>query len=166
MNTIVPASLREPLPHSVSALKQSHNTRLQKLWKKEWSESSCYPHISNIDPSLPSKMFLKLIGGLKKRQAGLYTQLRTGHAPLNKHLHRFHRSDSPNCLQCSDTTPETVHHLLFVCPRYDRERFIMEREIGRKVYHMAHLLSSTSARVHLLRYINETKRLAPTFGEV
>ena len=61
MNTI-PLSLRDPLPHSVSALKQAHNARLQKLWKKEWSRSPHYPHISNIDPSLPSKAFMKLIG--------------------------------------------------------------------------------------------------------
>ena len=122
--------------------------------------------MSSIDPSLPSKSFMKLIGGLQKRQAGLYTQLRTGHAPLNKHLHHFKRSDTPNCLQCGDTTPETVHHFLFTCPRYDREKFIMERDVGRKVYHTAYLLSNANAKTRLLRYINETKRLAQTFSEV
>ena len=162
----LPTSLRNPLPRSVSALKQAHNERLKKLWKKEWDASPRFPHMSSIDPSLPSKSFMKLIGGLQKRQAGLYTQLRTGHAPLNKHLHRFKRSDTPNCLQCGDSTPETVHHFLFTCPRYDRERFIMERDVGRKVYHTAYLLSNENAKAHLLRYINETKRLAQTFGEV
>ena len=162
MNTI-PMSLRDLLPHSISALKQAHNMRVQNLWMKEWSRSFRYPHMSNIDPSLPSKAFMKLISSLRKHQAGLYTQLRTGHAPLNKHLHHFHQSDSPNCLQCSDTTPKTIHHLLFICPRYDCERFIMEKEVRRRIYHMVYLSSNV---VHLLRYINETKHLAPTFGEV
>ena len=153
----LPASLRNPLPHSISALKQAHNERLKKLWRKEWTSSPHFHHMSSIDPSLPSKSFMKLIGGLQKRQAGLYTQLRTGHAPLNKHLHRFKRSDTPNCLQCGDTTPETVHHFLFTCPRYDREKFIMERDVGRKVYHTAYLLSNANAKTRLLRYINETK---------
>jgi len=162
----LPMSLRKPLPRSISALKQAHNARLKKLWKEEWTRSPRFPHMSSIDPSLPSKAFMKLIGNLQKRQAGLYTQLRTGHVPLNKHLHRFKRSDSPNCLQCGDTTPETVHHLLFTCPRYDRERFILERDVGRKAYHVAHLLSNAKAKVHLLRYVNETRRLAPTFSEV
>jgi len=159
-------SLRKPLPRSISALKQAHNARLKKLWKEEWTRSPCFPHMSSIDPSLLSKAFMKFISNLQKRQAGLYTQLRTGHTSLNKHLHRFKRSDSPNCLQCGDTTPETVHHLLFTCPRYDHERFILERDVGRKAYHVAHLLSNVKAKVHLLRYVNETRRLAPTFGEV
>lgn len=162
----LPIALREQLPRSIPALKQGHNAKIKKLWKDEWSKSSRFPHLSAIDPSLPSKAFMKLTGSLRKRQAGLYTQLRTGHAPLNKHLFRFKRSDTPNCLQCGDSTPETVHHFLFACPRYDRERFILERDVGRKVYHVAHLLAHPDAREHLLRYINETTRLKPTFGEV
>ena len=107
---------------------------------------------SSTDPSLPSKSFMKLIGGLQKRQAGLYTQLRTGHAPLNRHLHRyrFKRSDTPNRLQCGDSTPDIIHHFLFMCPRYNRERFIMERDVGRKV---TYLLTSANAKTHLLSYI-------------
>jgi len=162
----LPILLRKPLPRSIPALKQAHNARLKKLWKEEWSKSPRFPHTSSIDPSLPSKSFMKLVGGLHKRQAGLYTQLRTGHAPLNNHLFRFKRSDTPNCLQCGNSTPETVHHLLFACPRYACERFILERDVGRKVYHVAYLLSNAAAKKHFLKFINETKRLKQTFGEV
>jgi len=117
-----PSSLCKPLPHSVPALKQAHNVRLKGIWKDEWSESPHFPHTLSINSSLASKVFMKLVGGLPKCQAGLYTQLRTGHAPLNKHLFCSKRSNTPNCLQCRDITPKTVHHLLFTCPRYDRER--------------------------------------------
>ena len=93
-------------------------------------------------------------------------QLRTGHTPLNKHLFCFKRSNTPNCLQCGDITPETVHHLLFACPRYDHERFVLERDTGRRAFHTAYLLSNANARKHFLSYINETKHLKQTFSEV
>jgi len=162
----LPIALWKQLPHSIPALKQHHNAMLKKLWKDEWSISTHFPHLSTIDPMLPSRAFMKLTGSLCKRQAGLYTQLRMGHAPLNKHLFHFKCSDSPNCLQCSDSMPELVHHFLFVCPRYNRERFILEQDVGWKVYHVAHLLAHPNARAHLLCFINETTRLKMTFGEV
>jgi len=162
----LPIALRKQLPCSIPALKQHHNAKLKKLWKDEWSISTRFPHLFTINPTLPSRAFMKLTGSLRKQQAGLYMQLRTGHAPLNKHLFRFKCSDSPNCLQCGDTVPESVHHFLFVCPRYNRERFILEQDLGRKAYHAAHLLAHPKARAHLLRFINETTRLKMTFGEV
>ena len=162
----LPTALWNPLPCSIPTLKQAHNAKLMKLWKDEWSKSPRFPHLSSIDPTLPSKAFMKLTGCLCKQQASLYTQLRIGHAPLNKHLFRFKCSNSPNCLQCGDSTPETVHHFLFVCPRYDWERFILERDIGHKTFHTAYLLTHRNAGKHLLQYINETMRLKPTFGEV
>jgi len=79
----LPIALWNQLPCSIPALKQHHNAKLKKLWKDEWSISTCFPHLSTIDPMLPSRAFMKLMGSLCKRQAGLYTQLRTGHTPLN-----------------------------------------------------------------------------------
>jgi len=162
----LPSALWKHLPRSIPTLKQSHNAKLKKIWNDEWSKSPCFPHLSTINPTLPSKAFMKLTGSLCKRQAGLYMQLRTGHTPLNKHLFCFKCSDTPNCLQCGNSTPETVHHFLFICPRYNRERFILERAISQKVYHAAYLLTHPDARVHLLCYINETTQLKMTFGEV
>lgn len=164
--TKLPTTLQKLLLHSIPALKQSYNTKLKRLWKDEWSKSSHYPHLSTIDPTLPSKVLMKLTGSLCKHQAGLYMQLQTGHALLNKHLFHFKCSNSPNCLQCSNSTPETVHYFLFVCPRYDRERFILERDVGQKAHHTAYLLTHKNMRKHLLHYINKTTRLKPTFGEV
>lgn len=37
--------------------------------------------------------------------------LRTGHAPLNRHLHRLGKVENPFCLHCPDTE-EMVHHFL------------------------------------------------------
>ncbi|KAI5990750.1 hypothetical protein EDD15DRAFT_2388703 [Pisolithus albus] len=85
----LPPKLCSPLPQSISALKQQHNSKVMSTWRKEWKHSPRYHCTSNIDPHLPSNVFLKLTGTLRKKQVGLYVQLRTNHAPLNQHLHRF-----------------------------------------------------------------------------
>ncbi|KIO14581.1 hypothetical protein M404DRAFT_101526, partial [Pisolithus tinctorius Marx 270] len=103
---------------------------------------------------------------LPKRQTSLYIQLRTGHIPLNKHLHRIGRSDTPMCLQCGGTSQESVHHYLFQCARYVRECHILQRALGRDATSMAYLLTNSKAQPHLLRYISATKRLQKTFGEI
>ena len=45
--------------------------------------------MQRIDKSMPSNKYLKLTEGLTRRQASWLIQLRTGHAPLQAHLHRI-----------------------------------------------------------------------------
>jgi len=40
-----------------------------------------------------------------------------GHAPLNKHLHRIGKAESPLCPH-SQHAEETIHHFLISCPFY------------------------------------------------
>lgn len=162
----LPLKLRSPLPHSIPALKQQHNAKLEKVWKAEWRLSPRYHRTCTIDPKLPSRSFLKLAGSLCKKQTGLYIQMRTNHIPLNQHLHRIKRSDTPLCLQCGEVTPENVHHFLFQCPRYERERHRLFLTLGRQATSISYLLTNTNAQVHLLKYVNATKRMTGTFGEV
>ena len=86
------SALKCPLPSSTSALKQHHNGSLLMLWSNIWCQSPRHPHIASIDPSLPLNVFTKLTKSLGKRHTVIYTQLRMGHIPLNKHLHRIKRS--------------------------------------------------------------------------
>ena len=117
----LPPSLCKSLPSSISAIKQYHEASLQSLWRVAWRKSSRYDHINSIDPTTPSRTFMKLNKNLSKKHTALYTQLRTGHIPLNRHLHRFKCSETPLCLQCPNNCVETVHHFLFNCPKYARE---------------------------------------------
>lgn len=162
----LPLKLRTPLPRSVSALKQWYNKRLTSLWLREWKQSPRYRRMSNIEPNFPSKSFVELAGSLRKKQTGIYIQLRTGHIPLNRHLHRIKKSDTPLCLQCGEVTEESIQHYLFRCPRYERERHVLHMALGRKATQAAYLLNNVNARTHLLKYINATKRLRTPFGEV
>ncbi|OJA15865.1 hypothetical protein AZE42_09984 [Rhizopogon vesiculosus] len=67
--------------------------------------------------------------GLPRRHSPLLFQLRTGHAPLNKHLYRITKVPSPTCQHCN-LREETVHHFLIACPSYARQRHKLQEEIG------------------------------------
>ena len=114
----------------------------------------------------PSKKYLKATGFLPKSRSGVLFQLHSGHIALNKHLYRIKRSDTPNCLQCDKETPESVHHFLFDCPQYERERHILRCRLGRAVASTADLLGSGEAVTETLKFVRETGRFAQKQGEV
>ncbi|KIM57554.1 hypothetical protein SCLCIDRAFT_43817, partial [Scleroderma citrinum Foug A] len=110
--------------------------------------------------------FLKLAGHLRKKHMAIYMQLCTGHVPLNKHLHCIRKSITASCLQCEGDQMETVHHYLFDCPRYDRERHVLQQKLGHNTLSTAHLLSEKTAQQALFRFIDSTKCLHATFGDI
>ena len=60
----LPKCLHEKLPIGASAAKQKHKAKLMELWKQQWSKSKRFTHLSHIDPSAPSKQFMRTIGYL------------------------------------------------------------------------------------------------------
>ena len=155
-NTL-PPSLCKSLPSSISATKQFHEASLQSLWRVAWRKSPRYDHINSIDPTTPSRTFMKINKNLGKKHTTIYTQLHTGHIPLNKHLHHFKCCDTPLCLQCANNCPETVHHFLFNCPKYARERHKLWIKLGQKVLSIGHLLASKHTQQSLFNFINKTQ---------
>ncbi|KAJ8594938.1 hypothetical protein M405DRAFT_728948 [Rhizopogon salebrosus TDB-379] len=121
--------------------------------------------MNRIDPNLLQRSFVKLTATFPKRLTGLYMSLRTGHAPLNKYLHRIGKAESPHCLHCQQVE-ETVHHYLFTCPLYQRERHALAGALGRKSTSISFLLADPTATPHLVKFINASGRLKGTFGEV
>ncbi|KAJ8588030.1 hypothetical protein M405DRAFT_740973, partial [Rhizopogon salebrosus TDB-379] len=91
--------------------------------------------------------------------------LRTRHVPLNLHLHRIRKSDTPRCPHCP-LINESVHHFLFECPRYQRARHIIACALGRQATSLPYLLAEAEATPHLTRYVNATRRLKSTLGEI
>ncbi|KAG2156408.1 hypothetical protein DEU56DRAFT_695682, partial [Suillus clintonianus] len=108
---------------------------------------------------------LKLTAHYPKRLTSLLISLRTHHIPLNKHLHRLTKADSPHCPHCPQAE-ETIHHYLFACPQYQRERHILSCALGRKSTSLPHLLATPEAIPHLVCFVNATRRLKPTLGEI
>ncbi|OJA10067.1 hypothetical protein AZE42_10561 [Rhizopogon vesiculosus] len=98
------------------------------------------------DGNLLQCSFVKLTASFPKRLTSLYMSLRMGHALLNKHLHRIGKTESPHCQR----TEETVHHFLFTCPFYQRERHILVNALGRKASSPSHIFSLTPTPLHTL----------------
>ncbi|KAG2031395.1 ribonuclease H-like domain-containing protein [Suillus americanus] len=105
------------LPLSISALKERQSKDTAEHWKYLWCTSSRFHHINSIDPQILKRSFIKLSTNFPKCLTSLYVFLRTGHAPLNKHLHQIQKSASPSCPH-RPGTDESVHHYLLLCLQY------------------------------------------------
>ncbi|THH26637.1 hypothetical protein EUX98_g7553 [Antrodiella citrinella] len=153
------------LPISVAKLRQEITELLKVKAKKSWQESPRYEKLVNIDASLPSKTYLKLAFALPRKQASLLFQLRTGHVPLNHHLHRIRKVPTSTCPACANHT-ETVHHFLLMCHAHRKARGVLRKKLGRDGESLAFLLSSPKAMEPLFNFIHATGRLRAVFGNL
>ena len=109
--------------------------------------------------------FLKLVDDLPKRHAAILFQLRTGHVPLNKHLHRISKVDSPKCPHCPNAT-ETVLHYLLECPKYTNARHCLRRALHRKARSLPSLLADPKCTKPVLAFIHATSCFQTTHGDL
>jgi ribonuclease HI len=158
----LPASLLF-LPISAAATRQSWSDKLKQQAAHSFSKSPRAQQALSIDPSLPSKSYLKLTRPLRRKQTALITQLRTGHVPLNKHLHTIGLVESPICPGCNEHA-ETVYHYIMRCPTYENQRNTLYAQLGRHSRSLRTLLNTDKAIPHLLRFVRDTGRLEDTFG--
>ena len=154
----LPQSLKHDIPHSKSASLRAQKEILKHEAVEACRNSKVYPKLHAIDPSTPSKSFAKIVQALPRRQAALLIQLRSGHAPLNNHLHRIGKAESPLCPACHRKN-ESVHHYLIECREYDCHRNHMTAKLRRDARSLHTLLSNPLAIPTLFKYINDTKRL-------
>ncbi|KJZ69375.1 hypothetical protein HIM_11236 [Hirsutella minnesotensis 3608] len=87
--------------------------------------------LRKIDKALPGKHTPKLYDELKRREASVLAQLRTGKSRLNNYLHKIGAVESDECA-CGQSA-ETVEHFLFRCRRWVSQREIMLRYAREKV---------------------------------
>ena len=161
-----PLLRRKPLPTSISATRQTLKQNAKTRWKNEWYSSPRHARNHAIDDTQPSDDYLSIIEQLRRNQASLLTQLRTGHAPLNDTLFRIKRATSSDCNYCGKGVRESIFHYLLICPHYKTARSILHYELGRKATSIPFLLGTRKGIPHLLHFISKTKRFRATFGEV
>lgn len=151
------------LPISKSAAIQEHSRKLKEAVKEEWRASPRFERMKAIDESFPSPAFARIMEGQPKWNTAALIQLRTGHIPLNKYLHKIGKRTSAICERCSQGE-ETVKHYLLECTAYSTERAIMKRKFGRSAESLKFLLSNQKALGGTIGYINQTKRMIDTHG--
>jgi ribonuclease HI len=161
----LPRYLKKTLPKSKSALRQAHHAKIKARAKAHWQASPRYQRIKDIDATLPSPSFRKLTENLTRKQAAMLIQLRSGHAPLAKHLHRIGKTASPVCPYCR-AYEETVIHYLILCPGHTIARREMNRRGGRETREYTKLLSNPDLMEHLFRFITKTSRFRTTYGDL
>jgi len=161
----LPAPLRKSLPRSKSAAIAAFNKKLTVSAHREWEKSPRYARIKDIDPTLPSPKFMKLIAPLPRKNAALLLQLRSRHIPLAAYLYRINKATSPTC-PCCNHGDETVHHYLLECQAHRAARREMHRAGGRDTAQITKLLSKPGLLPHLFRFIGQTERFRSVFGEI
>ena len=155
----LPKILEKPLKRSKSAALQEEGTVRKERWRQDWIESPRYAKFKHIDPSLPSRRFLKLISNPKISRADTSKifQIRSGHVPLNAYLHRFKRKESAQCPACG-AQKETPQHFLLECPAYTHERRKLKQRRGELEAKFAELVTSEKKTIALAQYIQATGR--------
>jgi ribonuclease HI len=153
----LPDQLRTPLPRSKSALICANNEKLKNKAQILWQESPRYARLHKTDPVAPSNDYLKLVASLPRRLASTLTQLRTGHAPLAKFLHRINRMDSPTCPGCQQGT-ETVQHIFLHCPAYQTARQNLRNDTGGGNIDLTKLFTTPKTLRALFKFVAETGR--------
>jgi hypothetical protein len=161
----LPKMLRKKLPYSKTAMIQAFGEKLKERAQKEWMASRRYDKMKKTDPKIPSNKYLKLITPLPRKLASILSQLRTGHTPLAKHLHRIGKIDSPVCPLCQQTD-ETVQHVMLHCPAHDAARQTLRNSTGGRDINITKLLTTPKTLKALFKYIADTGRWHSTFGEL
>lgn len=82
------------------------------------------------------------------------TRVLTGHGAYAAYLHRFGLNNSPGCV-CDDEVEETVLHVVFECPRFDRQRFELEMctDLNLTIDSASYLLTDLRTRQQFLDYM-------------
>ena len=156
----LPPCLRKKLGYSLSAIRQARNEKLKIEWAVAWTKSPRSQHLKFKDLLTPSSQkYLKYISSddIPRKIASTIFQLRVGHVPLNRYLHRFKITDSAQCPACGHLKEKPEHYLLH-CPKYVHERWPIHTLAGGRLPNLEKLLSSPKLLKPLANYIQATGR--------
>jgi hypothetical protein len=84
-----------------------------------------------MDAALPGKHTRGLYNGLKRSEANILAQLRTGMARLNGYLHQIGAAELSIC-SCG-IAKETIKHFLFRCSKWDSQRRQLLQRMGNRI---------------------------------
>jgi hypothetical protein len=132
-----------------------------RQWRREWVLSPRRRKMERIDESFPFNEYRKRQYKLTRNQASTLFQVRSGHIPLNSHLHRINKSETKLCQQCEpndEAHEETVTHFLFECIAYTAQRQKLARTIGRHNLNLEDIMASSKYMKALSCYITKTRR--------
>lgn len=96
-----------------------------------------------IDKALPGQHKRGLYDVIKRREANVLTQLRTGMARINSYLHRIGAADTDMC-GCGQAL-ETMEHFLFRCTKWGTQRESMQQVAQSKMGNLSFFVGGKAA---------------------
>lgn len=153
----LPRILRTPIPPSPASILYQLRSHFRTISHAALISSPRYRHYSLIESHPHATTIPLLMQLLTRPQYGVLTQLRTGHAQLNYHLHRITSVPEPTCPLCQEV-PETVVHYMLRCPAYQTQRDSLMHTLDTRAHNIGYLLTHPKAVLHTLRYIAGTRR--------
>jgi len=155
--TDVPGYLQHDLPSNIAALKRHYTSELKERWETLWRSSPRYRRMRDTCGRLSPCELRRLLLSRRRDEMSTIVQLRTGHVPLNKHLHRINRSATPICQRCCQA-PESTRHFILECSSYSQQRHSLRTRLGRGGDKLESILSTRNGHQQLVRYIATTGR--------
>ena len=141
---------------------------MRRCWKNGRPNGSCHHTMlgsPEIDPTMPSRGFRRLVEEFSRVQTSVLVQLRTGHMPLSKHLFWISKASFPVCPSCWQGD-ESVHHYLFECITWRHERWHMGKALGTLAKSAKCVLNSKKGIAELLKFVGHTARFRNALGDV
>ncbi|KAF5317968.1 hypothetical protein D9619_012015 [Psilocybe cf. subviscida] len=160
----LPTYLRNPLPDSRTAARQTIRANIDQLAAGVWKRSPRHDRVTKR-LTLPDKKVYRSLETLPRKHASLITQIVTGHIPLAAHLFRIRKSESPQCPACHEHE-ETVDHFIMHCPVHNTPRTQLLRGLNQSQRNITHLLTTKELRTRLLNYVAATGRMRSVYGDI
>ncbi|KAG2001377.1 hypothetical protein GB937_010217 [Aspergillus fischeri] len=88
----------------------------KEQWEEAWRQSKHGGHLQRFLPEV-TRHSITIYDDLTPVERSVLAQMRTGKIRLNHYLTTINRADDPLC-PCR-RAPETIHHVLLSCTRYD-----------------------------------------------
>jgi len=126
-------------------------------WNAAWQKHENAKQLRRITSKPNTARGTNLYKSVPRHQASQLARLRTGHCLLNQYLHRFGHEESPLC-ECGSGAIENVQHYLLYCPRFDRQRAELTKDVGVGGLWIEKLLGYPRMIGKTLKYVEETKR--------
>ena len=133
---------------------------IQKQWQQQWDAENCARHFYKIQQKITKTIPINI----SRQTDTLFTKLRLGYCPLNKHLQKLQKHQTGLCDYCQKE--ETVEHYILQCSRYSKERYEFQNRLtkqGIDAYNLKSILQRKSSCISaVIAYINKTNRFGKT----
>ena len=102
-------------------------------------QNDLYGHFTRkLDQALPQRHTLKLYNKLSIIDASILIQLRSGHAKLNKYLHRIKKANSAQCRY--SYLEESIRHFVIEYSTWANQRKAIHRVVKERFTDLSYLL--------------------------